>query len=135
MTQTITAMMTTHPTEIRYDRQLLEDCLAACVECAQACTTCAEACLSEPDIDPLRRCIRANLDCADLCTTTARVLTRHASYGEAALVGLVLAACAEACRSCGDECAAHAEMHRHCEVCAAACRRCEEACQRLLASL
>ncbi|HVK29630.1 MAG TPA: four-helix bundle copper-binding protein [Nocardioides sp.] len=135
MHQTITAMVETHPTEIRYDRQLLEECIAACAECAQACTSCAEACLSETHVDPLRRCIRANLDCADLCATTARVLTRHASYGEDALLGLVLAACAEACRACGDECASHAEMHRHCEVCAGACRRCAEACERLLATL
>jgi hypothetical protein len=134
MTATISAMIETHPTEIRLDRQLLEDCLAACVECAQACTACAEACLSEPEIDPLRRCIRANLDCADVCGATARVLQRHLGYG-AVLTPLLLAACAEACRSCGDECSAHAEMHRHCEVCAGACRRCAEACERLLATL
>lgn len=46
MPQTITAMIQKHPTEIRYDRQLLEECIAACVECAQACTSCAEACRS-----------------------------------------------------------------------------------------
>ncbi|TWH00039.1 uncharacterized protein DUF326 [Nocardioides sp. J9] len=133
MTQTITAMIETHPTEIRYDKQLLEDCLAACVECAQACSSCAEACLSERDVDPLRKCVRANLDCVDVCTTTARVLTRHTGY-VAPLTRLVLEACLEACRACADECSAHADMHKHCEVCAGACRRCAEACEKLLAS-
>jgi len=46
-----------------------------------------------------------------------------------------LQACALACRTCGDECEAHAEMHEHCRICAEACRECEEACTQLLATM
>jgi hypothetical protein len=46
-----------------------------------------------------------------------------------------LEACAAACRTCGDECSRHADMHDHCRVCAETCRRCEQACRELLAAL
>jgi hypothetical protein len=39
------------------------------------------------------------------------------------------------CKSCGDECERHAQMHEHCRVCEQACRRCEQACRELLAAL
>ena len=39
------------------------------------------------------------------------------------------------CRSCGDECGRHAQMHEHCRVCAQACRRCGQACEELLAAM
>ena len=44
------------------------------------------------------------------------------------LLRAMLEACAEACRLCGSECAAHAAQHEHCAICAEACRRCEQAC-------
>src|SRR5690606_11716455 len=76
MTHTITRMLDTHPAEVTLDKQLLADCLEACLECTQTCTACADACLSEEMVADLRRCIRLNLDCADVCEATARVLTR-----------------------------------------------------------
>ena len=33
----------------------------------------------------------------------------------------MLDACIAVCRSCGDECARHAQMHAHCRVCTGAC--------------
>jgi uncharacterized protein DUF326 len=47
----------------------------------------------------------------------------------------LLGACVTVCRSCGDECERHAEMHEHCRVCAEVCRRCEQACNELLAAM
>jgi len=47
----------------------------------------------------------------------------------------LLEACAAACRSCGDECRRHAEMHEHCRVCAEACGRCKQACADLLGAM
>jgi uncharacterized membrane protein len=134
MTQTITRMIETYPAEINNDRQLFADCIAACQECAEACTACADACLSEEMVAELRKCVRSNLDCADVCDTTARVLSRHTGY-DANITRAVLEACIQVCKSCGDECASHAEMHEHCKVCADACRRCEDACRAVLASL
>ena len=128
-------MLDTYPADLGgIDRQRPTACIEACFECAQACTACADACLSEEMVAQLTTCIRTNLDCADVCGTTGRVLSRHTGY-DANLTRAVLEACAAACKSCGDECAGHAEMHEHCRVCAEACRRCETACRELIASL
>lgn len=127
-------MMNTYPAEINLDRDLLARVVDTLVACSQACTACADACLSEDMVAELRKCIRTNLDCADICDTTARVLSRHTGY-DANLTRALLQACVQACRSCGDECAAHAGHHEHCRVCAEACRACEQACTELLAAI
>jgi hypothetical protein len=134
MTSTITEMVQTYPAEINIDRELLAQCVAACVECAQACTACADACLSEEMVADLTKCIRTNADCADICEATGRVLSRHTGY-DANITRSVLQACAQACKSCAEECEQHAEMHEHCRICAEACRRCEDACNRVLSAI
>ena len=128
-------MLDTYPADLGgVDKEALARCVEACFECAQACTACADACLSEDAVAELVKCIRTNLDCADICDTTGRVLSRHTGY-DANLTRSVVEACAAACKSCGDECERHADMHGHCRVCVDACRRCEEACRTLLATL
>ena len=127
-------MMNTYPAEINLDRDLLARVVDTLVACSQACTACADACLSEDMVAELRKCIRTNLDCADICDTTARVLSRHTGY-DANLTRAMLQACIQACRSCGDECTAHAGHHEHCRICAEACRACEQACTELLAAI
>ena len=104
------------------------------IACSEACTACADACLSEGMVAELIKCIRTNMDCVDICATTARVLSRHTGY-DANISRTLLETCAMACKSCGDECAGHADMHEHCRICAQACRACEQACRDLLASL
>jgi hypothetical protein len=79
----------------------------------------------------LRRCIRLNLDCAEICAATGAVLSRQ-TMPDTSLIRAQLAACAEACRVCAEECERHAEMHEHCRVCAECCRRCEKACRALV---
>jgi hypothetical protein len=131
----VSEMLETYPRDLgRVDRVRLQECIEACIDCAQTCTACADACLSEDTVADLVKCIRSNLDCADLCEITGRILSRHTGY-DANLTRAALEACAQACKACGDECAAHAGMHAHCRVCAEACRRCEEACRELLAGL
>ncbi len=133
MTQA-TAMLDTYPSDLgRVDKQALATCIEACFECAQTCTACADACLSEQMVTELTRCIRVDLDCADICDTTGRVLSRHTGY-DANITRTILQACAQACKSCGDECEKHTEMG-HCAVCTQACRRCELACRQLLSVL
>jgi len=129
-----TAMLETYPGPITMDRSLLARAIESLVACSQACTSCADACLSEEMVADLRTCIRTNLDCADICDTTSRVLSRHTGYDRDVSRAQV-EACAAACRSCGDECGEHAEMHEHCRVCAEACRSCEAACNDLLAAI
>lgn len=133
MTQA-SAMLDTYPADLgRVNKQDLAMCIEACFDCTQTCTACADACLSEQMIMELTRCIRVNLDCADACDSTGRVLSRHTGY-DANITRSMLQACAQACKSCGDECEKHAHL-QHCAVCAQACRRCERACRQLLAAL
>ena len=128
-------MIETYPRSFNVDTDTLVACIEACYDCAQACTACADACLSEDKVKELAKCIRLDADCADVCETTGRVLSRQTEY-DANLTRSVLQACAQACKSCGDECDRHAEMGmEHCGVCAQACRRCEQACNQLLEAM
>ncbi|MDP8970757.1 MAG: four-helix bundle copper-binding protein [Actinomycetota bacterium] len=128
-------MLETYPGSVPAEAGLLAETIAAAFDCAQACSACADACLAEDTVTELRRCIGLDLDCADVCAATGQVLSRQTGY-DANLTRAVLQACAQACRSCGDECARHAQRGMaHCSVCADACRRCEDACNRLLAGL
>ena len=132
MTSTTLPMLETYPQSINLDRAQLAATIDALIACSQACTACADACLSEDMVAELTKCIRTNLDCADVCAITARVLSRHTGY-DVNISRALLEACVMACKSCGDECAAHAEHHEHCRICADACRSCEQACRDLLA--
>jgi hypothetical protein len=134
MTTITKPMLETYPAEINLDRAELAATIDALIACSQTCTACADACLSEGTVAQLVKCIRTNLDCADICATTARVLSRHTGY-DANISRTLLEACVVACRSCGDECIAHADMHEHCRICADACRACERACRDLLATM
>jgi hypothetical protein len=134
MTSNTLPMLQTYPQSINLDRDKLAATIDALIACSQACTACADACLSEEMVAELTKCIRTNLDCADVCATTARVLSRHTGY-DANISRALLEACVAACQACGDECAAHADMHEHCRICAEACRVCEQACRDLMASM
>jgi hypothetical protein len=127
-------MLRTHPGEAMIDRDLLAEVIHTLASCADTCTACADACLGEEQVGDLRRCIRLNLDCADSCQTAANMLLRQ-TEPDLQVLRATVEACALACRSCGEECEKHAEMHEHCRVCAEACRRCEDACQRALQAL
>jgi hypothetical protein len=129
-----TAMLDTYPRDFNVDAQLLASTIDALVECANTCTQCADACLSERDVTPLVKCIRLNLDCADVCAATSRVVSRQTEY-DANVTRPLLEACIAVCKSCGDECAGHAEHMAHCRVCAESCRRCETACRALLTAM
>jgi hypothetical protein len=127
-------MLDTYPRDFHLDAGVLTAAIDALSDCAQACTACADDCLSEEMVAELTKCIRLDLDCADVCTATLRVASRQTEY-DANVTRPLLEACVAACRSCGDECERHAEMHEHCRVCAEACRRCQQACDELLAAM
>ncbi|HYV81597.1 MAG TPA: four-helix bundle copper-binding protein, partial [Streptosporangiaceae bacterium] len=100
----------------------------------QACTADVDADLSEQNLADMVTCIRLCLECTDICTATVGVISRPAVY-DASVTRPLLEACVASCKSCGDECERHAQMHAHCRVCEQACRRCEQACRELLAAL
>ena len=90
--------------------------------------------LGESMVAQLTQCIRFNLDCADICAAAGSIASRRTGSNEQ-LIGQILAACATACKTCGDKCASHADMHEHCRICAEACRRCEAACNEAKQSI
>ncbi|MEV6157945.1 four-helix bundle copper-binding protein [Nonomuraea sp. NPDC052129] len=134
MTLQVGEMLSAYPKDLGdVDQAKLTKCIEECLRCAQTCTACADACLSEDMVAEMVKCIRSDLDCADICETTARVLSRHTGY-DANMTRVVLEACAQACKACGDECGRHTK-HAHCGICAQACRDCERACRDLLGVL
>ena len=128
------AMLETYPRDFNVDQQRLSAAIEMLVDCANTCVQCADACLSEPHATDLAKCIRLKMDCADICATTSRVVSRQTEY-DANVTRPLLEACIAACRSCGDECAQHAEHMEHCRICSQQCRDCEQACQHLLAAM
>jgi uncharacterized membrane protein len=127
-------LLDAYPRTFDVDAGLLAATIDALNDCAQACAADADDDLSEQNVTEMVKCIRLCLDCADVCTATAGVASRQTDY-DANVTRSLLEACAAICKSCGDECEQHAQMHEHCRVCAEACRRCEQACQGLLAAM
>jgi Domain of Unknown Function (DUF326) len=123
-----------YPGTLNVDSGLLARTIDALNDCAQACIADADDDLSERNLSEMVKCIRLCLDCADVCTATVGVTSRQTAY-DANVTKPLLEACVATCKSCGDECERHAQMHEHCRVCAEACRRCEQACRELLDAL
>ncbi len=90
------------------DRQSYASCIEACNKCADACDVCASACLQENDVKMMARCIAIDIDCAAICRLAAGAMSRGSELAKA-----VCTACAQACETCGDECAKHS--HDHCQ--------------------
>ena len=124
-------MLDTYPRTFNVDAALLAAAIDALDDCAQACNADNAADLSEQNVAEMVRCIRLCLDCADVCGATVRVSSRQAE-SDASFTRRLLEACAAVCKSCGEECERHAQMHEHCRVCAEACRRGEQASVALL---
>ena len=127
-------MFDTHPNPASDAGEEAFALVKATAECAAVCTTCADACLSEDDPSEMRECIRYNLDCADICATTGSLIARPGPQDPRTLQAQ-LAACAQACRACAEECERHAGSMEHCRVCAESCRACEKACERMREAL
>jgi len=127
-------MLNAYPRTLNVDAGVLATTIDALNDCAQACTADVDDDLSERNVTELIKCIRLCLDCADVCTATVRVTSRQTEFDPNVATSL-LQACAAICRSCGDECERHAQMHEHCRVCAEACRRCEKACRELVGAI
>lgn len=135
MSEPTATMLQSHPDPLAdIEPDLRARALDLLMHCATVCTSCADACLAEENVAELRRCARLDLDCADVCRTAATILARQ-SRTDPSLLRAVIEACIVACRSCGEECRAHAGMHRHCRVCAEVCEQCAEACDAVLRDL
>ena len=71
------------------------------------------------------------MDCADVCAATVPI-TRRQTECDFNITKPLLEAYVVTCKSCGDECERHAQMHEHCRIYAEACRRCQQTCRELL---
>ena len=127
-------MLDTYSSSASADAEVLAAAIDALSDCAQACNADVDADLSEQNLADMVTCIRLCLECTDICTATVGVISRPAAY-DASVTRPLLEACVASCKSCGNECERHAQMHAHCRVCEQACRRCEQACRELLAAL
>ncbi len=127
-------LLDTYPRTFDVDAGVLAATIDALNDCAQACIADTAADLNEPNVTEMVKCIRLCLDCTDICVATVGVTSRQTEY-DAMVIKPLLEACAAICKSCGDECERHAQMHEHCRVCAEACRRCEQACRELLQAM
>jgi hypothetical protein len=128
---TVREMLDASPTGVPLGAAEVAAAIEACLTCAQSCTSCADADLVEDDVAEMRACIALCINCADVCDLVARILSRPAQSDHFVDHQLLLA-CVRECTLCADECARHAEHHRHCAICAKACRACEAACKTLL---
>jgi len=124
-------MLSAYADQSRIDAGVLAGAIDALSDCIQACIADVDADLAESDLADMVKCIRLCLHCTDVCTATLGVVSRPAEY-DANVTRPLVEACVAICKSCGDECERHAEMHAHCRLCGDACRRCEQACQKLL---
>jgi uncharacterized protein DUF326 len=127
-------LLDTYPRTFDVDTGVLAATIDALNECAQAFTADTAADLSERNVTEMVKCIRLCLDCTDICVATVGITSRQTEH-DAMVIKPLLEACAAICKSCGDECERHAQMHEHCRVCAEACRRCEQACRKLLQAM
>jgi len=127
-------ILDTYTFDPRLDRGILGETIDALNDCIQACIVDTDADLSEPDLADMVKCVRLCLHCNEVCTATAAVLSRPSEF-DTLVVKPLVESCIAICRSCGDECERHAQMHDHCRVCEKACRQCEQACRKFLAAI
>ncbi len=125
------AMLDASPTGVPLGAAEVAAAIDACLSCVQSCTSCADEDLAEREVSELRTCVARCLTCADICDLTARLLSRPAHW-DSVIVHPLLQACVRACTTSAEECARHAEHHRHCAVCEKVCRACVAACSALL---
>ncbi len=127
-------MLATQPPGFDVDDGVFAAAIDAINDCAQACTADVDADLSEHNVAEMITCIRLCLNCTDVCTAAVGVISRRAA-GDMSVAKPLLEACVAICKTCGDECERHAQMHEHCRLCAEACLRAEQACRELLNAL
>jgi hypothetical protein len=120
-------ILTATPAKPIMGAQLTARLLETLSACEMTCVICADACLGEDMVGDLRRCISLNLSCADACQAMARLGARS-NGADPTLLNSSLRHCAEACRTCANECGGHAGMMAHCRICMEACRLCEQVC-------
>jgi len=102
-------------------------CAKACDDCARFCEMCAAHCsklVADGKAEHLPR-LRLCQDCAAVCQAAARITAKDGPLADA-----ITAACADACKRCGDTCEKHSTdplMKR----CAEECHACEKVCREM----
>lgn len=110
------------------EKQLVERCIAECLECVKAAARCATWCIQSEQSPKLAECIRLCWDCVDICTACTSLVARDSRFG-----ALVCGPCADICDACAAECDRHGGMNDVMKQCAAACRRSAGTCREMAA--
>jgi hypothetical protein len=110
------------------EKQLMERCIAECLECVKAAARCATWCIQSEQSPKLAECIRLCWDCVDICTACTSLLARDSRFG-----AQVCGPCADICDACAAECERHGGMNDVMKQCAAAGRRCAATCREMAA--
>jgi hypothetical protein len=106
----------------------MEQCIQECLDCYSVCTATAAHCLDLGGKHAARPHQTALLDCATICRTSADFMLRGSP-----MHAQVCGVCADACRTCEQECRGMAGGDETMQQCADACRRCAESCDRMAA--
>ena len=110
-----------------HDKHFMQ-CAKACDDCARVCETCASHCgrlLAEGKKEHMIT-MQLCQDCAAVCESAGRILAKDGPMSQ-----LICAACADACKRCGDECIKHV-LDPMMKQCADECRKCEKACRDMI---
>ena len=97
-------------------------------ECALTCDECAAHCarkLAEGKADHMRS-LQLCQDCAAVCHAASAIAARKGPLSD-----VILIACAEACKRCGEQCV-QLKDDKMMMRCADACRTCETHCREML---
>lgn len=106
-------------------------CAKECGDCARLCNLAAAHCetmIAEGKKEHLPT-LRLSQDCAAICSTAATVVAKNGPLSD-----LIVTACADACKRCGDACAKF-PADPILKQCADECRKCEEACRKMLKNI
>lgn len=116
-------------------QQMLDNCIALCLECARLCEKCATACRQLGN-NALNHCIALCRNCAEICFLDAKFMLRETPFHFR-----TCQLCAEICNECATECDKAVSIVQGSGIerdllqqCGETCHRCSETCAHMAQS-
>jgi hypothetical protein len=103
----------------------MQMCIQNCLQCSQVCEQMIQHCLKQGGKHSEASHILLLQDCADICAVSAKFMIRESN-----LHPRMCGVCAEACRTCAQDCERMPDDEMM-KMCADVCRRCAETCQKM----
>ena len=116
------------PNKVDPEMPLFLFCAEVCDECASMCESCSAHCVEMLAKGEKKHhmILRLCQDCAAICQSTSRVTAKDGPMAK-----LIVAACAEACKKCAEECSKVMDdpmLHK----CSDMCLKCEKVCREFI---